>query len=141
MDKKVTLKELVQRQDIVKHSDLELIKKWFIDNNAEQEGLTIIADLSKSKADKLETVLYNARLWIPNLPSTFEPLNTQISEEFAKKFGIIVNIYLLDMPLEGELLKWAKETFPKYKTPTVIFRPALEWLKDKYSIEFKDKLI
>ena len=141
MNKKVTLKELVQYQDIVKYSDLELIKKWFIDNNAEQEGLTIIADLSKSKANKLENILGNARLWIPTLPTTFEPLKTQINEEFAKKFGIIVNIYLLDLPLEGELLKWAKETFPKYKTPTVIFRPALEWLKDKYGIEFKDKLI
>ena len=141
MNKKVTLKDLVKRQDIVKYSDLELIKKWFIDNNAEQEGLTIIADLSKSKANKLETILINARLWIPNLPETFEPLKTQISEEFAKKFGIIVNIYLLGSPLEGELLKWAKETFPKYKTPNVIFRPALEWLKNEYGIEFKDKLI
>lgn len=141
MEKNISLLELINAQPITGMSDLEIIKTWFIQNNYEQEGLTLIADLSKSKANKLETILCNARLWIPTLPTTFEPLKTQISEEFAKKFGIIVNMYLLDMPLEGELLKWAKETFPKYKTPTVIFRPALEWLKDKYGIEFKDKII
>ena len=50
-------------------------------------------------------------------------------------------MYLLNMELSDSLLEWAKETIPKLKTPSVIFRPALEWLKEKYGVEFKDKII
>ena len=141
MEQNISLKKLVDAQFMTNMTDLEVIKAWFTYNHCEQEGLTLIADLSKSKVDKLENVLINARTWIPVLPSVTDNLKSEINEEFAKNFNKIVNIHLLDMELNDELLEWAKETIPKLKTPKTIFRPALEWLKDKYGIEFKDKVI
>ena len=141
MEQNISLKKLIDAQLMTNMTDLEVIKNWFIYNNCEQEGLTLIADLSKSKTEKLENVLANARAWIPVLPVTFDSLKTEISEEFAHKFGIIASEYLLGMQLSDNLLEWAKENIPKYKTPKTIFRPALEWLKEKYGIEFKDKII
>ena len=139
--KNISLLQLVNAQPITGMSDLEIIKTWFIQNNYEQEGLILIADLSKSKADKLERVLCNARTWIPTLSTVTESLRVKVGEEFARKFDIIVSMYLLDMKLNDELLNWAKETIPNMKTPKVIFQPALKWLKNEYGIEFKDKTI
>ena len=141
MDQQISLKKLIDNQDITGYSDLEIIKLWFVFNNCEQEGISIIAELSKSKTDKLERILINARSWIPILPDVIDNLKTEVNEEFAKNFSKIVNIHLLGMELNDELLEWAKDTMPKLKTPKTIFRPALEWLKNTYGIEFKDKII
>ena len=137
----ISLKELIKYQEFADISDLGIIKEWFIRNNREAEGIELIAELSKSQAKKLESILCNARMWIPTLSNTFQNLRTEVSEEFALKFNIICNMYLLNMDLSDSLLEWAKETIPKLKTPSVIFRPALEWLKEKYGVEFKDKII
>lgn len=141
MEQKISLKKLVDSQFMTNMTDLEVIKTWFIYNNYEQEGITLMADLSKSKTDKLEKVLGNARLWIPVLPGIFDSLKTEVSEEFALKFTTIANEYLLGMQLSDNLLEWVKETIPKLKTPKTIFRPVLEWLKNEYSIEFKDRIV
>lgn len=141
MQDKVSLKELTDCQHLSGASDLELIKHWFIYNNCEQEGLTLIADLSKSKTDKIEQVLNNARTWIPTLSVVTDSLRTKVGEEFARKFDAITNVYLLGMKLSDELLNWAKETIPNMKTPKVIFQPAIKWLKTEYGIEFLDKTV
>ena len=141
MGENVSLKKLVDSQYMTCMTDLDIIKAWFIYNNREQDGIILISDLSKSKTDKLEKTLGSARMWIPVLPGIFDSLKTEVSEEFALKFTTIANEYLLGMQLSDNLLEWAKETIPKLKTPKTIFRPALEWLKDEYGIEFKDKVI
>ena len=63
-----TLKELVEWQKFTNQDDLDIIKTWFIENNMESEGLSIISDLAESKANKLQATLNNARAWLPILP-------------------------------------------------------------------------
>ena len=141
MNENISLKKLVDSQFMTNMTDLEVIKAWFVYNNCEQEGLTLIADLCKSKADKIDRILSNARLWIPTLPGVLKSLKEEVNEEFAINFNKIADVYLLDLELNDTMLEWAKETIPKLKTPKTIFRPVLEWLKDEYSIEFKDKVV
>ena len=64
-----TLKELVAWQDITKQDDLQTIKTWFVANDMELEGIEIITELSKRKAEKLQNILYQARAWLPVLPN------------------------------------------------------------------------
>ena len=51
---KVSLEYLVDHNRFAKLPDLYLIKEWFIKNDLEEEGLNLIVDLAKSKANKLE---------------------------------------------------------------------------------------
>ncbi len=60
-----TLEELIEEQKYTKISDIEVISKWFCDNNREEDGLELITKLNKSKVDKLSKILNNARMWPP----------------------------------------------------------------------------
>lgn len=132
----ITLKELVTCQDYSEKSDMDIIREWFVKNNYESEGIELMAMLSKSKSDKLQNQLNIARIWIPVLPKPYEP---KMSKDVSEQLYNITIKFLLGMDLSGDLLNWAKEMIPSMKTPTIIFVPMVEWLKDKYNIEFKDK--
>lgn len=137
------LKDLVTQQRITGASDIDVIAQWFMLNNQESEGIELIAKLSKSKHDKLDHIIQNAQLWIPSLPDMYESNNrgkNKLTYEHARKLTIITYKYLLYMELEGDLLEWAKETVPTLNTPTCIFNPMVDWLKDSYGIEFADQL-
>ena len=137
----VPLKHLVDAQQFTGDSDIQIIYKWFVCNNKEIEAIKILSDLASSKATKLENTLLNARTWIPTVPKVYESNPGKISKENGEKLDKIIQYHILKMPLTNELLDWAKETMPTLKTPTCIFRPAVEWLKSEYGIEFKDKMI
>jgi len=137
----VTLKDLVDMQKFTGDSDLKLIGEWFVANNKEAEGINLLSELASSKAAKLERILQNARTWIPTVPKVYESNPNKISKENGEKLDQIIQRYILDMPLNDKLLVWAEENVPEMKTPTIIFRPAVEWLKSEYGIEFKDKTI
>jgi len=141
-----TLRELIARQYLTSETDLEVILKWFIENNLEQEGLELIPKLAKSKSDKLEEVLNYARSWIPN---TIIPLPKR--SKGAKKIhyydaptthnlSLIVQCSILKVELPPYLKEWAEKTIPTMDTPTLFFMPTVEWLKDKYNIRFKDDM-
>ena len=136
-----TLKDLVDNQKYTGESDLELIKQWFISNEKELEGIEILSDLASAKANKLEDDFEYARAWIPAVPRIYEANNGKIEREVAHNLDRIVEYHILGMPLHERMIEWAKETIPNMKTPTIIFRPAIEWLKSEYGIEFKDKTI
>ena len=61
-----TLKELISTQKYTGLSDIDIIKAWFIDNNMESEGINLMAELSKSKFDKVYLQLKNAQTWDTN---------------------------------------------------------------------------
>ena len=140
----MTLKELVDNQKYTGASDIDIIKAWFISNNKESEGISLITELSESKLNKLENTLTYARMWIPTVPDVYEAnikSKHPVPKDVADKLNHIIQRHLLGMPLTEKIVKWAKETIPTMKTPTIIFVPAVEWLRDEYGIEFADKKI
>ena len=139
-----TLKELISIQKYTDLSDIEIIKAWFIDNNMESEGINLMAELSKSKFDKVYLQLKNAQTWIPIVPDVYESnkfMKNKVSKEEGKYLNKITQSFLLGLDLNDDLLNWAKINIPNINIPTVIFVPMVKWLKDKYKIEFADKVL
>lgn len=133
-----TLKELVEWQKFTNQDDLDIIKTWFIENNTESEGLSIIADLAESKANKLQSTLDNARAWLPILPDLEKSNQGLLNKEQADILQKIITTFLLGMDLkESGLYSWAEKEIPKMKCPTIIFVPCVKWLDEKYGIRFK----
>lgn len=131
-----TLKELVDWQKLTRQDDISIIKTWFIENNMESEGLSIITELAKSQAAKLQNTLDEARSWLPYLPD-LEKANKELTPEQAHNIQSIITIYLLGMDLkDSNYYEWAKEEIPKIKLPRIIFVPCVEWLEGKYGIKF-----
>lgn len=140
----VTLKDLVDNQMITGLSDIDIVKAWFTLNNKESEGISLITELSESKMNKLEDTLTYARMWIPTVPDVYEAnikSKHPVPKDIADKLNHIIQRHLLGMSLTEKIVNWAKETIPTLNTPTIIFRPAVEWLRDEYGIEFADKTI
>ena len=139
----MTLKELVDNQKYTGLSDMDIIEAWFTLNNKESEGMSLITQLSKSKLNKLENTLSYARTWIPTVPPIYEAnigCKHPVSKDIGDKLDAIIQRHLFGMPLNEKLLNWAKETIPSINTPTIMFVPAIEWLRDEYGIEFADKI-
>lgn len=139
-----TLEELVSIQKYTGQSDIDIIKTWFIDNNQESEGINLMAELSKSKFDKVYSQLKNAQTWIPLVPDVYESnkfMKNKVSKDAGKNLNMIIQRFLLGLDLNDDLLNWAKTNIPNMNTPTAIFVPMVKWLKDKYKIEFADKVL
>ena len=136
-----TLKELIDQQKLTGKSDIEIISDWFCQKNREEDGLDLISNLNKSKVNKLSKTIDYVRTWLPCLPDVYEANKGKITKEHAKLLNQITRIHLLGNDLSDTILNTAKEVIPTIDTPSVIFIPMVEWLKDKYQIEFKDKRI
>ena len=139
-----TLTELVSAQKYTNLSDIDIIKIWFVDNDKESEGINLMAELSKSKFDKVDRQLKNAQTWIPIVPDVYESnkfMKNKVSKEEGKYLNKITQSFLLGLDLDDELLNWAKNNIPNINMPTVIFSPMVKWLKDKYKIKFADKVL
>ena len=139
-----TLKELISTRKYTGLSDIDIIKAWFIDNNMESEGINLMAELSKSKFDKVYSQLKNAQTWIPLVPDVYESnkfMKNKVSKDAGKKLNMTIQRFLLGLDLNDDLLNWAKTDIPNMNTPTAIFVPMVKWLKDTYGIEFADKVL
>lgn len=133
----VTLKELVYNYSSV-CSDIELIKKWFIENDAETEGLSLVCSLAQCKIDKVQCKLQYAQSWIPTIYplETLPELNGK--PEIAKNLKAIITYQMLSLPLPECFIKWAKDNIPNMDIPRMFFLPTAKWLKEKYGIEFRN---
>ena len=133
-----TLKELVLYQQMTGEDDLAIIKLWFMKNNMEGQGISMITQLAESQLNKLELILNKAKTWIPYLPD-LEKSNKNLTHEQARNLQSIITMYLLGMDLkESNYYNWAKENIPKIELPTIIFVPCVKWLEEKYEIKFKE---
>lgn len=134
-----TLKELVLYQQMTGEDDLAIIKLWFMKNNMESQGISMITELAESKINKLELILNKAKTWLPYLPD-LEKSNKNLTHEQAQNIQAIITMYLLKMDLkESHYYKWAKEEIPKIELPRIIFVPCVEWLEKEYGIKFKER--
>ena len=137
----MTLKELLVQYgyttDPVKEA--EIIEKWFVENDFEDVGLSMIPRLSARKLDKVQKKLDFAQSWIPS------KIDMNINKEFANDkltadmLNKIITYCMLSMPLPDDILDWAKENIPNINVPRFFFMPTVKYLKKRYNIEFKDK--
>ena len=133
----VTLKELVYDYSSV-CSDMELIKKWFIENDAETEGLSLVCDLAQYKADKIQRKLHYAQSWIPSMCPLETLPELKDKPEIAKNLKAIITYQMLSLPLPESFVEWAKDNIPNMDIPQMFFLPTAKWLKEKYGIEFRN---
>lgn len=137
----MTLKELLAQYgnttDPVKEANI--IERWFVENDFEDVGLSMIARLSANKIKKLQDKLSFAQSWIPS------KIDVNCNEEFdndkltADMLNKIITYCMLSMPLPYDIFNWAKENIPNINVPKVFFMPTVKYLKERYNIEFKDK--
>ena len=137
----MTLKELLiqygNTTDPVKEA--EIIERWFVENDFEDLGLSMIARLSAKKIKKLQDKLSFAQSWLPS------KIDVNCNEEFANDkstadmLNHIITYCMLSMPLPDSVLDWAKANIPNINVPQIFFMPTVKYLKERYNIEFKDK--
>lgn len=117
----MTLKELLiqygNTTDPVKEA--EIIKRWFVENDFEDVGLSMISSLSAHKIKKLQDKLSFAQSWIPS------KIDVNCNEEFdndkltADMLNNIITYCMLSMPLPDDIVEWAKENIPNINVPRV----------------------
>lgn len=137
----MTLKELLIQYgyttDPVK--EVDIIERWFVENDFEDLGLSMIARLSAKKIKKLQDKLSFAQSWLPS------KIDVNCNEEFANDkpaadmLNKIITYCMLSMPLPDSVLDWAKANIPNINVPQLFFMPTVKYLKETYGIEFKDK--
>lgn len=126
----VTLKELVENQKYTEESDMELIRKFFIANDLEEEGIDLVTNLTKEKVAKLKRKHKLVEDWATILPSTY--LYKTYALEIANKLHMMELDYLVNGgSLSNHLLEWAKEHLPSIERPKAYFNPLVDWLENK----------
>nr|DAR14301.1 MAG TPA: hypothetical protein [Caudoviricetes sp.] len=131
-----SLKQLIEENKLFNYEDIEIIKKWFIENNFENLGLQMIPELAAIKAEKIQKQLDYARSWIP---VKIDVSNDEYDFDTAQKLNKIITYCMLSMDLPEILLNWARENILKMNLPKLFFIPTIDYLRKKYSIEFKDR--
>ena len=115
-------------------SDIRLIQEWFTQNNQEAEGLKLVSELAQSQLNKVERKYDYARTWIP---VKVDMCDVCPDENVARKLDKIINCQILGLELPDDLLKWAKETIPTMKMPSLFFIDTVKWLDERFGIKFK----
>ena len=131
----ITLKQLVDEQNFTGLSDIEVIRKFFVLNDMEEEGMNLIHTLTKSKVEKLKHKNRVVEEWTSHLPSKYLYENYDL--DTADGLHTLELDYLSHgCELSDSRLAWARENIPNIKMPQVYFRPLIEYLDDK-GIRFK----
>ena len=131
----ITLKQLVDEQNFTDLSDIDVIKKFFVLNDMEEEGMNLIHTLTKSKVEKLKHKNRVVEEWTSHLPSKYLYENYDL--DAADRLHTLELDYLSHgCELSDSRLAWARENIPNIKMPQVYFRPLIEYLDDK-GIRFK----
>ena len=131
----ITLKQLVDEQNFTGLSDVEVIRKFFVLNDMEEEGMNLIHTLTKSKVEKLKHKNRVVEEWTSHLPSKYLYENYDL--DTADGLHTLELDYLSHgCELSDSRLVWARENIPNIKMPQIYFRPLIEYLDDK-DIRFK----
>lgn len=119
--------------------EAKIIEEWFVENDFEELGLSMIPRLSANKLAKVQKKLDFAQSWIPS------KIDLNVNKEFvndkltADMLNHIITYCMLSMPLPDDILDWAKTNIPNINVPKFFFMPTVKYLRKRYNIEFKDK--
>lgn len=124
---------------------ISIIMHYAIDTNQEYALLDIIVKTAKARAGKAENQLNYARTWLPYEIDVYEGNKGQrgerkVTKEEGKLLNQLTKYCILGMEVPEKLLEEAKEVIPNMNVPFYMFRPTIEWLRDKYNIRFKDNM-
>lgn len=129
-----TLKDLIEMFGKAL-SDMQLIREWFVQNNQEAEGLKLVSELAQSQLNKVERKYDYARTWIP---VKVDMCDVCEDKDVARKLDKIINFQILGIELPDDLLKWARDTIPTMKMPSLFFMDTAKWLDEWFGIKFKE---
>lgn len=135
-----SLKELIAYQTLSGKQDIEIIFDWFVENNMEIEGISLMEKLATNKAIRLSNEIGRIKSNMSMYAGT-DILFREYKSEIASKLNHIIVLYILDIDIEQyypQHIKWLKETIPTLKCPSVFWRDFYEWLKSK-GIYFKEE--
>ena len=133
-----SLRELVNMQTLTGESDFEIIYDWFIENDKELEGITLMEKLATNKANRLANEIDRIKGNMSMYAGT-DILFKEYKPEIASKLNHIIVLYILGLDIGQyypQHIEWLKETIPTLECPTVFWRDFYEWLKSK-GIYFK----
>lgn len=138
-----SLKDYIELQKFTGENDIDIIKRWFIENHQESLGLSLIPELAQKQMDRVAVKLSYAQLWTPTIFNTvlFSRCNSGLDKDTKTKLTIIANCAALSINLKRHypnLYEWAKENIPNMEVPKAYFMPTLNYLAS-YEIYFKDK--
>ena len=126
----IELVELVNEQKLTGMSDIEIIKKFFVLNDLEEEAIDLIGYLAKIKIEKEKQKYDLANTWIGCLPSKYLYANYDL--DIADHLhGLELNYLMNGGTLSIKELERAKENVPNIIRPKAYFNPLIEWLEER----------
>lgn len=134
-----SLKELVSIQDMMGMSDIEVIYNWFVENEKELDGITLMEKLSRIKAEKLSNELGRIKGNLSMYSGT-STLYKAFGNKIGSRLNHIIILYILGFDIKKDYpqyFEWLKETIPTLKCPAVFWRDFDDWLGSE-GIYFKE---
>lgn len=135
--KEIRLSEFALHCEIMGMYPLDIIYEYLVQTKQEFEALEFMPKLAQSKANRIQSQLNYARSWIPNKVDVYKS-NKNVTRQQAEIIDRLTDYYCLGMDIPEQYLAKVREVVPKMATPKIVFRPMIEWLRDKYNIMFKD---
>lgn len=131
----IKLSDYVKGMEAFGEDPLYIIQEYIKATGKEIEALGMVVALAVNKSNKIEAQLNYARSWIPN-KIDLARANKNVTPCQAKLLDRLTDIFLLGMDIPSQYLDEVKATIPQMKMPQFIFVPMVEWLRDKYGIQF-----
>ncbi len=136
----IKLSDYARNMEAFSEDPLYIIQEYLKATGKEIDALGMVVALAANKSKKVEAQLNYARSWIPNKVDLMRSnANKNVTPCQAKLLDRLTDIYLLGMDIPSQYLVEVKATIPQMKMPQFIFIPMVEWLRDKYGIQFMEK--
>lgn len=133
----IKLSDYAREMEAFGEDPLYIIQEYIKATGEEIEALGMVVALAANKSKKVEAQLNYARSWIPNKIDLVKA-NKGVTARQARILDILTDIFLLGMDIPSQYLDEVKATIPQMKMPQFIFVPMVEWLRDKYGIQFME---
>ena len=133
----IKLSDYAKEMEAFGEDPLYIIQEYIKAKGKEIEALGMVVALAANKSKKVEAQLNYARSWIPNKVDLARA-NKNVTPCQAKLLDRLTDLYLLGMDIPSHWLDEVKTTVSQMKMPQFIFVPMVEWLRDKYGIQFME---
>lgn len=134
----VKLSDFARDMEAFGEEPLYIIQEYIKTTGKEIEALGMVVALALNKSNKIEAQLNYARSWLPN-KIDLARANKNVTHCQAKLLDRLTDIFLLGIDIPPQYLEEVKTTIPQMKMPQFVFVPMVEWLRDKYGIQFMDE--
>ena len=131
----VTLKALIDQQKQIGLSDIDIIKTFFVQNDAEEDAIDLLGSLVKDELRKMKDQQLLLETCTTSLPSKYLYQNYDL--DIANMLHEMELDYLVNNgKLSSSYLEWAKANVPHIDKPYCYFQPLIAWMADQ-GIKFK----